>query len=96
MSKAQAITGPICGAFSTSGDEDWFSWSVSGSGVHYAVSVSGGDAQLLMWKYVSGQYYPIANTTATSIEGTSNGPGKYYIATWSPSGSTISYQLVKQ
>jgi len=96
VSQAQPIGSAICGSLSSSSDQDWYSWSVSGSGVHYLVSVTGGDAELLMWKYVNGKYYAIANTTSTSIEATSNGAGKYFIAIWSPSGSTGTYTLTRQ
>ena len=92
FSSPQALSGTICGSTGP-GDEDWSKWAVSGAGVHYVVEVSGGDAQVLMWKRVNGYYYPIANSTPQRIENTSNGPGPYYVAVWSPSGSTAAYSL---
>ena len=89
----QALQGTICGSTEGPGGEDWSTWKVSGAGVKYQVSVSGGDAQVLMWKYVNGAYHAIANSTPQLITNTSNGPGPYYVAIWSPSGSSAPYAL---
>ncbi len=86
--------GTLCGSLGTEVDQDWFSWSVPGAGVTYQVSVSGGDAQLLMWKLVNGLYYTIANQDAFTIGNTSNGSGTYLVAIWSPSGTAGDYRLV--
>jgi V8-like Glu-specific endopeptidase len=85
--------GAICGAFAHEVDQDWFTWSVPGAGVSYTVSVEGSDAQVLMWKFLNGQYYTIANADAFTIKNTSNGGGAYYIAVWSPSGMVSPYKL---
>lgn len=86
------IAGTSCGSLSA-GDEDWYRWTVAGPGVHYVVEVTGGDAEVLMWKYVGGYFYPIANQTPQRIENTSNGPGPYHVAVWSPTGSTGAYSI---
>ncbi|MEO7094843.1 MAG: hypothetical protein ABI175_16410, partial [Polyangiales bacterium] len=52
-----------------------------------------GDAQIQMWKLVSGSYYAVANTTSTSITKTSNGAGTYVVVVHSPSGAAQSYTL---
>jgi V8-like Glu-specific endopeptidase len=88
----QSLSGTVCGS-TGAGDEDWSKWAVSGAGVHYVVSVSGGDAEVLMWKRVNNTYYPIQNATPQHIENTSNGSGTYFVAVWSPSGSTAPYSL---
>ena len=93
-SAQQFNVGTLCGQFQQVGDEDWFKWSVPGAGVDYDVSVSGSDAQLLMWKLVNGKYYKLANQTPTAIANTSNGSGEYYMSIWSPTGSVGGYQLV--
>jgi hypothetical protein len=86
------LSGTLCGSTGP-GDEDWSKWSVSGAGVHYKLTVSGGDAEVLMWKRVNGYYYPITNSSPQHIENTSNGPGPYFVAVWSPSGSSAAYTL---
>lgn len=88
----QGLSGTLCGSTGP-GDEDWSKWAVSGPGVHYVVSVSGGDAEVLMWKRVNNTYYPIANASPQHIENTSNGSGTYFVAVWSPSGSSAPYSL---
>jgi hypothetical protein len=93
FSHAQPIAGTICGNIGGAGDEEWSTWSVAGAGVHYRISVSGGDAQVLMWKRVNGKYHPIANATPQLIENTSNGAGPYFIAVWSPTGTAAPYTL---
>lgn len=90
---AQALAGALCGETAGVGDEDWYTWQVGGGGVSYQLAVTGGDVQLLMWKKVSGKYYPIANATPQTIANTSNGAGPYYVAVWSPSGSQAAYTL---
>lgn len=85
--------GTLCGNLSSDVDQDWFTWSVAGAGVTYKVSVSGGDAHLLMWKLYGGKYYPIASQDEFTVTNTSNGSGPYYIAVWSPSGTPGNYQL---
>ena len=91
---AQPISSSVvCGSFFSSSDQDWYQWTASGSGVAYDVSVTGASAEVLMWKRVNGSYYAITNQSATHIANTSNGSGTYFIAVWSPSGSTGSYTL---
>jgi len=89
----QTLAGTLCGKTDGPGDEDWSTWQVAGAGVHYEVAVSGGDARVVMWKYVGGSYHAIANATPQRITNTSNGPGPYYVAVWSPSGATAPYEL---
>lgn len=91
--EADSLAQTACANISSSADQDWYWWSVSGSGVSYNVTVTGGDAQLKMWKLVNGTYYALANATPTSVQGTSNGPGTYYIGVWSPSGTPTAYRL---
>lgn len=56
---------------------------------------SAGDAQLQMWKLVSGSYYQVSNTTPTEITKTSNGAGTYVVVVWSPSGAAQSYTVTR-
>jgi hypothetical protein len=90
-----AINGKLCGALATGSDEDWFTWSVGTTPTRYDITLAAtGDAQIQMWKLVSGQYYQVANTTTTSFTNkTSNGAGSYVIAVWSASGTAQSYTL---
>jgi hypothetical protein len=83
-----------CGALGSSSDQDWFKWSVSSTGVNYDLRLTAtGDAQIQMWKLVSGSYYQVANTTTTSITKTSNGAGDYIVVVFSPSGQTQSWTM---
>jgi hypothetical protein len=93
FSSPQNLSGAVCGGFSSQSDEDWYVWKATSSGVSYRVEVAGGDANVLMWKLVNGQYYQISNQSSTLIQNVSSGAGTYYVAVWSPSGSTSSYQL---
>jgi hypothetical protein len=87
------LTGTLEGELQ-SGDEDWFSWSVSAAWVPYDVSLRAtGDAELRMWKLVSGRYYPVASTTSTEIMHYSSGAGRYLVAAFSPSGEEQSYSI---
>jgi hypothetical protein len=89
-----ALAGTACGALGSSSDQDWYTWSVGASPVNYSITLGGaGDAQIKMWKLVSGRYYEVANTTSKSFVKTSNGAGQYVIAVWSASGATQSYTL---
>jgi hypothetical protein len=88
-----ALSGSVCGAVN-GGDQDWFTWSVGDTPTPYEISVSGtGDAQILMWKLVGGQYYAVAGDSPTKIAKTSNGAGSYVIAVWSPNGANQNYAL---
>jgi hypothetical protein len=73
------------------GDVDYYTWSVAAAGVAYDVETSGGAVR--MWKIHNGAYYPIANSSPTRIQNTSNGAGQYVIAVWSPEGQTGAYKL---
>lgn len=85
--------GTVCGSLSSDVDQDWYTWSVDGAGVTYKVTISGGDAHLLMWKLSGGKYYALANQDDFTVGNTSNGSGPYYIAVWSPSGTPGNYKL---
>jgi hypothetical protein len=88
-----ALAGTLCGSL-TGGDQDWFTWSVGSTATPYDVKVvATGDAQIQMWKLVSGQYYSIANTSPTEFNKTSNGAGSYVVVVHSPSGAAQSYTL---
>lgn len=88
-----ALSGTLSGQL-TAGDQDWFTWTVGATPVAYDLQLQGsGDAQLQMWKLVSGQYYRVANTSATRVAHTSNGAGSYVIVTFSPSSQPQSYAL---
>jgi hypothetical protein len=88
-------TGATCGSLS-GGNQDWFSWTVGATPVSYSVKVAAtGDAQLQMWKLVSGQYYRVANTTPTEITKTSNGAGTYVLVVFSPGSSNQTYTLTR-
>jgi hypothetical protein len=85
--------GDTCGSVS-GGNQDWFSWTVGTAPVSYSVKLTAtGDAQIQMWKLVSGQYYAISNTSPTEIAKTSNGAGTYIVVVHSPSSSTQTYTL---
>lgn len=87
------LTGTLEGELQ-SGDEDWFTWSVSAAWLPYDVSLRAtGDAELRMWKLVNGRYYPVASTTSTEIMHYSSGAGRYLVAAFSPSGEEQSYSI---
>jgi hypothetical protein len=83
----------MCGKIDAPDDEDWFVFGVSDAGVSYRIESVGGDTEILVWKMVDGSYYPIANQSPAIVANTANGPGTYYIAVWSPSGSPGKYRL---
>ena len=86
-------TGTNCGAL-VSTNQDWFSWTVGTTAVNYTLELKAtGDANLQMWKLVSGQYYKVANTTATTFTKTSNGAGTYVVLVSSPSNTSQTYTL---
>jgi V8-like Glu-specific endopeptidase len=93
-STGNALGPKLCGALTYSDYVDWSQWSVAGAGVAYKVKlVASGDAQLLMWKYVGGQWYTIDLTGHNEIARTANGAGTYAVAVYSPSRSSQSYTL---
>jgi hypothetical protein len=83
----------MCGKLDTPDDEDWYVFGVAGPGVGYRVASLGGDTEVLMWKQVDGYFYPIANESPSVVANTSNGPGTYFVAVWSPSASVTQYRL---
>ena len=91
----QAIAAAMCGDLDSADDQDWYTWSVSGAGDHYDLSVDGTDAELMLWKRVNGTYYKIGGQSKTHIENTSNGPGTYVLVVWSPNGTVAPYRLTK-
>ena len=91
-----ALASANCGAL-TAGDQDWFGWSVGSSPTAYDIKLTAsGDAQLQMWKLVSGSYYSVANTSPTEFNKTSNGAGSYVLVVYSPSGAAQSYSVSKK
>lgn len=89
----QSVGIATCGTIGSASDEDWYTWTAPSSGIPYAVSVKGTDAQLKMWKKVNGQYYKVENTSATLVQNVSNGAGDYYISVWSATGTPQPYRL---
>ena len=89
----QAFFPLMCGKLDAAGDEDWYVFGVTTAGVHYRVEVVGGDAQVVAWKLVDGQFYSIPNQSPEVVDNTSNDPGTYYVGVWSPTGTTCEYAL---
>ncbi len=88
-----ALSGAMGGSL-TAGDQDWFTWSVPGSGVAYELTLAAaGDGIIEMWKLVNGYYYKVPATTSTSFKNTSNGAGTYVVVAYSPSGSPQNYTI---
>ena len=84
-------TAARCGALSSSSDVDWYSWSASGSGVAYDVSLTTtGNADILMWKWSGTAWSQITNTSPTKIAATSSAAGNYVLAV---RGAPQSYSL---
>lgn len=89
----QSLFPAMCGTLESASDEDWFVFGVTDAGVAYRIETLGGDTEVLVWKLVDGSYYAITNETPSVVANTSNGPGTYYVAIWSPSGSIVDYRL---
>lgn len=90
-----AFAGPTCGALTTTDNQDWFTFTMA-SGAAYDVKVaSAGDAQVLLWKLVNGQYRQIANTSNTEIAHTSTGGGTYVLAVYSPGAKAQTYRVTR-
>ncbi len=85
-----------CGTISAPDDEDWFTFEVTGAGVHYRIEVVGGDAEVIGWKLLGQDYYEVTSQSATVMDNISEEEGTYYVAVWSPSGSTVDYSLTLQ
>jgi hypothetical protein len=77
----------------TGGDQDWFSWSISGATPYDVKLTPTGDARLQMWKLYNGSYYQVANTSSTEIAHTASGAGQYVVVVYSPSGQSQTYTL---
>lgn len=89
--QSNPLAGTRCGALSSSTDVDWYSWSVSASGVAYDVSLTTtGNADILMWKWSGSAWSQITNTSPTKIAATSNASGNYVVAV---RGSAQAYSL---
>ena len=94
IQEADPLATCIAGSIDPSNDVDWSKWTVGGAGVSYVVRLeTAGDAQIVMYKDIGdGNFYRV-DGTPTEISRTSNGAGTYYVAVWSPSGSTQPYKL---
>ena len=89
-----ALAATSCGELATGADVDWYTWTVSGSGIAYEVALtSSGDADVLMWKQSGSSWSQIKNTTSTSIAATSSAAGKYLVAVRSQGGAAQTYSL---
>jgi hypothetical protein len=89
-----ALGATLCGGLTSSDYVDWSTWSVSGAGVAYDLQlVASGDATLLMWKYVGGQWRSNATTSANRVARTANGSGTYAVAVYSPSRGATRQRL---
>jgi hypothetical protein len=78
----------------TASDQDWFTFNVDAAGVNYDVVLkASGNAQLMMWKLVGGQYYTTPNTSPTEVAHPSSGPGQYFVAVYSANNTPQSYTL---
>ncbi len=93
QSAKQLPNGTTCGSSRQLGDDDWYVWSVPGSGVQYDLRVSGSDTEVYVWKYQRGRYYRVKQSTAQQVTKTSVGAGKYYALVWNPSGAICNYSL---
>jgi uncharacterized protein YkwD len=83
-----------CGRIAAAGDADWYGFSVPSAGVAYDVRLERqGDADLAMWKIVSGGYSAIRATSATRIANTSSSAGSYIVRVRSPGGAAQPYRL---
>ena len=92
---AHALGACAQGSLSASGN-NWYSWSVAGSGVAYDLELTAAtDAQIQMWKTVDNgtSWSQIANDTTTGFNTTANGAGQYVVVVFSPSGAPGSYEL---
>ena len=88
-----ALDASLCGSIGSATDQDWYTFTLA-TGVHYDVALAAsGDAQLVGWKLVKGQYGQLRNTSVTEITGTSSGAGTYLVRVSSPSGATQSYTI---
>lgn len=93
---ANALSGTRCGALASSSDIDWYTWSVSGAGVAYDVSLTAsGNADLLMWKWTGSAWSQISNTSPTKIAATSSAAGQYVVAVRGSSAQTYALTLKK-
>lgn len=90
---ANSFRTKACGSLS-SGDQDWFTWTVGAGTVNYQLQLqASGDARLKMWKLANGQYVQIANDTPTTIVKQSTGAGTYVLGVWSNTGAAQSYSV---
>ena len=91
-----ALTGKTCGALATASDVDWYSWSVSGAGVAYDLTLAtSGDAEILMWKWSGGAWHQITGQSSTHIAATSSGAGDYVVAVHGSAAQSYTLTLKK-
>jgi len=93
-SQPNALAGTACGALDPGTDVDWYSWSVSASGIAYEIALDAtGDADVLMWKWNGSAWSRVQNSAPDRISATSSSAGQYLVAVRSASGNAQGYTM---
>jgi hypothetical protein len=91
-----ALAASACGSVSGTDRQDWYTWTIDGPVPYSLKLATTGDAAVVMWKVVNGQYARVQNTSLVELSHTASGPGTYLVAVFSPAAAAQTYSLTLQ